>query len=60
MQQPFAEMERIVLVEADEEHAHTMAELQDGYRKYYGFPAETSKWTKWGELLKQKTAKASL
>ena len=38
MQQPFAEMERIVLVEAEEEHVHITVELQDGYRKYYGFP----------------------
>ena len=38
MQQPFTEMERTVLVEADEEHAHIMVELQDGYRKYSRFP----------------------
>ncbi len=55
-----SEMERIVLVEAEEEHVHITVEFQDGYRKYSGFPTKTSKWTKWGELLKQKTAKASL
>ena len=46
------------LVEAEEEHVHITVEFQDGYRKYSGFPTKTSKWTKWGELLKQKTAKA--
>ena len=47
-------MERTVLVEADEEHAHIMVELQDGYRKCSEFPVKISRRTKRGQFLKQK------